>query len=119
MPKTILIVDDSESIRTIVKYTLQYQGYNVIEAEDGKQAYEILKQTDCDLIIADIAMPHMSGWELLNKVRHELKKENLPVIICTAEKNANEEEFIRKGANKLLVKPFSPRTLLEIIDSLL
>lgn len=118
MPKTILIVDDSESIRSIIKYTLEFEGYNTIEAEDGKDAYEILKQRDCDLIIADIAMPRMSGGELLNKVRYELKKD-IPVIICTAEKNAKEEEFIRKGANKLLVKPFSPRELLEIVDNLL
>jgi len=119
MPKTILIVDDSESIRTILKLTLEFKGYSVIEAEDGKKAFEILKQTDCDLVIADIVMPHMSGVELLNKVRHELKKEDLPVIICTAEENVNEEEFIRKGASKLLTKPFSPRSLLEIVDSLI
>ncbi len=119
MPKTILIVDDSESIRTILKLTLEFKGYTVIEAEDGKKAFEILKQTDCDLVIADIVMPHMSGVELLNKVRHALKKEDLPVIICTAEENVNEEEFIRKGASKLLTKPFSPRSLLEIVDSLI
>ena len=119
MPKTILIVDDSESIRTILKLTLEFKGYTVIEAEDGKKAFEILKQTDCDLVIADIVMPHMSGVELLNKVRHTLKKEDLPVIICTAEENVNEEEFIRKGASKLLIKPFSPRSLLEIVDSLI
>jgi len=119
MPKTILIVDDSESIRTILKLTLEFKGYTVIEAEDGKKAFEILKQTHCDLVIADIVMPHMSGVELLNKVRHELKKEDLPVIICTAEENVNEEEFIRKGASKLLIKPFSPRSLLEIVDSLI
>jgi DNA-binding response OmpR family regulator len=119
MAKTILIVDDSESIRTILKLTLEFKGYAVIEAGDGLEAYRILRQTPCDLVIADIVMPHMSGVELLSKIRHELRKEDLPVIICTAEKNVNEEEFIRKGASKVLVKPFSPQALLEIVESLI
>ena len=118
MPKTILIVDDSESIRTILKITLQFKGYNVLEAEDGEKGYEILKQTECDLVISDVAMPRMTGTELLAKVRKELKNETLPIIICTAEKSASEEEFLARGANKLLRKPVSPAELMKIVQNL-
>ena len=118
MPKTILIVDDSESIRTILKLTLKFKGYNVLEAEDGEKGYEILKKSECDLLISDVAMPKMTGTELLNKVRRELKNETLPIIICTAEKSANEEDFIARGANKLLKKPVSPNDLMKIVQNL-
>lgn len=119
MPKTILVVDDSESIRTILKLTLQFKGYKVIEAEDGVEAYEILKEKPLDLLITDISMPKMSGLELLNKVRQELNNTTLPIIICTAEKEANEEQILSKGANKILIKPVSPNDLLVHVQSLI
>jgi len=119
MSNTILIVDDSESIRSILKLTLKFKGYNVIEAENGLEAFEILKKTQCDLVITDIAMPTMTGIELLNKIRNELKNDKIPIIICTAEKIGDEEELLRKGANKLLVKPFPPTELLEVVQNLL
>jgi two-component system chemotaxis response regulator CheY len=119
MSKTVLIADDSASIRNILKLTLEFKGYTVLEAEDGKAAYETLKSTACDLLISDIAMPSMSGLELLSKVRQTLQNKTLPVIICTAEKDIKEEEIIRRGANKVLIKPVSPRELLAIVEGLI
>ena len=119
MPKTILVVDDSESIRTILKLTLQFKGYTVIEAEDGMQAYEILKVQLVDLLITDISMPKMTGLELLNKVRQEMNNTTLPIIICTAEKNVSEEKFLSEGANKILMKPVPPHEILNEVQNLI
>lgn len=119
MSKTILIVDDSEGIRTILKMTLEFKGYNILEAEDGQRAYETLKETTCDLVITDLAMPRMTGLELLVKIRKELQNTDMPVIICTAEKGANEEEFLQKGANKIMTKPVAPFDLLGVVEALI
>jgi len=119
MPKTILIVDDSESIRTILKLTLQFNGYGILEAEDGKKACEILERSPCDLVITDIAMPVMTGIDLLEKIREDLNRADLPVIICTAEKASQHEDLLKKGATKLMEKPVSPRELLDIVKNLL
>lgn len=119
MPKTILIVDDSESIRTILRLTLQFSGYGILEAEDGKQACEILECSPCDLVITDIAMPVMTGIDLLKKIREDLNRADLPVIIFTAEKAYQHEDLLKKGATKLMEKPISPRELLDIVKNLL
>jgi len=116
MTKTILLAEDSESVRSILKMTLQFKGYHILQAEDGQQAYEILQNTGCDLLIADIQMPNMTGLELLRKVRHEMKNEKLPVIICTAESTPTQAEILSMGANKVIIKPFSPIDILSIVE---
>lgn len=117
--KTILIADDSESIRTILKLTLQFKGYSILEAEDGEEAYKILQENPCDLLVTDLAMPHMSGLELLSRVRGELKMESLPVIVCTAEETRDPQDYIKKGANHVMMKPVSPLEFLKIVEKLL
>jgi len=119
MNKTILLAEDSESVRGILKMTLQFKGYNILQAEDGQQAYEILQKAGCDLLIADIQMPNMTGLELLQKVRNEMKNEKLPVIICTAESLPAPAEIISMGANKVVTKPFSPIDMLSIVEELI
>jgi len=117
--KTILVVDDSDSIRTILRITLQFKGFTVLEAADGCEAFETLNNHSCDLVITDIAMPNMSGIELLSKIRTQKNTKTLPVIICTAETNPDEIEYKEKGATRLLRKPVSPVHLMEIVESLL
>jgi two-component system chemotaxis response regulator CheY len=117
--KTILIVDDSESIRTILKLTLQFRGYTILEAEDGEEAYKVLRESPCDLLVTDLAMPHMSGLDLLSRVRGELKMETLPVIVCTAEETPDPGVYIKKGANHVMIKPVSPLDFLKIVEKLL
>ena len=119
MPGRVLIVDDSESIRSIFKMTLKYKGYEVTEACDGQEAYDLLKTNSYDLVISDIAMPIMTGIELLKKIRTELHLETLPVVICTAEKDAPEEEFIKRGANRVIQKPISPLEILQLVENLI
>ncbi|MBN1900938.1 response regulator [Candidatus Sumerlaeota bacterium] len=117
--RTILIVDDSESIRTILKLTLQFKGYKIMEAGDGEEGYKILQKDSCDLLITDLAMPHMSGLELIDKVRGELNLDSLPVIICTAEETPDPGVYIKRGATQVLMKPVSPLDLLKTVETLL
>lgn len=115
MTKKVLIVDDSDSVRNILKLTLKLKGYQTVEAQNGQEAYDLIKQSDFDLIISDIDMPIMNGLELLNKVRKELNNKTVPLVICTAEKLSNEEDIIAQGATKIIHKPFSPNELLDLI----
>ena len=119
MAKTILIADDNPDVRGILKMTLKFKGYNIIEAEDGKEAFEILQKTPCDLLVSDIDMPNMQGPELLVKVRQELKNTTMPVIICTGEKDPREAELLKNGANRVMKKPFSPIELMQVVEKLI
>ena len=117
-PGTVLIADDSSAIREIVKLTLQFKKYDVLEAKDGAEAYEILSTTPCDLLITDLDMPGMSGLELLDKTRKDLKNESLPVVVCTAESSVKDKDIVSRGANAVLRKPISPMQLLELVGRL-
>ena len=119
MGKTVLIADDSDAIRDIIRLSMTFQGYQVLEAKDGRDAYEILSKQPCDLLITDLSMPNMSGAELVEKVRGELKNDTLPIIVYTAERDANFQDLINRGANKVLSKPISPIELIEHAKSLL
>jgi CheY-like chemotaxis protein len=119
MPGTILIADDNEAIRSILKMTLEFGGYRVEEAVDGRQAFERLSQGSYALLISDIDMPHVTGHELLDKVRTELGALDLPVIICTAELKIDRNRLIERGANLVLRKPVPPTALLEAVAGLI
>lgn len=114
MAPKILIVEDNDSIRTVVRMTLEMENYEVIEAENGKVALERLNEhEDCALVITDLAMPVMNGYQLLECIRNEMKRRDLPVFVLTAEKDASA--VLEYGATCLIRKPFSPMELLETV----
>ena len=117
--KTILLVDDNPSIRNVVKMTLEFKGYKIQEAEDGQEAYEFLKVNSVDLILTDLAMPGLSGLELLDKVRQELNLSDVPFILFTAEAFFDPEDIHARGANYIFRKPVSPIELLETVEKLI
>lgn len=119
MSKTILIADDNEGVRTIIKLTLQFKGYTLVEAGDGAEAFAILDKRPFDLLISDIAMPQMNGLELLAKVRADGRFAHLPIIICSAEEDAKEDDLLARGANAFLPKPVRPMELLSTVGKLL
>ncbi|MCX7717518.1 MAG: response regulator [Candidatus Sumerlaeaceae bacterium] len=120
MGKTVLIADDNESVRTILKLTLQFKGYTIIEVDDGAKALDLLLagQTPVDLLISDIAMPNMSGLELLARLRGEERFATLPILICSAEEDATEADMLKRGASAFLVKPCPPSKLLDTVRAL-
>ena len=119
MAKTILIVDDNADLRNITKMTLQFGGYAVLEAGDGVEALEMLRQQPADLVVSDLAMPRMTGSELLAQLRADAGFQSLPFIMCTAEENVSKDDMIKRGASAVVAKPYRPLDLLETIKRLL
>jgi len=114
MKRKILIVDDEEVIRKILRVHLDKLGYEVKEAVDGEQAIEELAKDDFDLLICDILMPKKDGWDVIKEAKSNSKKRNMPVILLTS-KNENTDMVIKGyelGANYYMVKPFTKAQLL-------
>ncbi len=114
----ILVVDDSSTMRRIIKADLKELGFkNVITADDGKPAWEIIQRETIDLILSDHKMPGMSGQELLSLVRKHPDYKCLPFIMITAEAfRENVLEAIKLGVSNYVVKPFSAQQLREKIE---
>ncbi|BDU50295.1 response regulator [Haliovirga abyssi] len=116
----ILIVDDSSTIRKLVKFTLQMKKHEVTLAEDGLQAYRLFMQYDFDLIITDLNMPIMNGIELIKKIRLGSKFKDIPIILLTTESEEKDKKMGEKvGVTKYITKPFQPPKLLKEIEEIL
>ncbi|TCS83793.1 response regulator transcription factor [Tepidibacillus fermentans] len=113
----ILIVDDEFHMRQLLRIYLQQHHYQVDEAENGKEAYDKILKEEYDLMVLDIMMPVMDGWETLEKVR---KVSDLPVLMLTA-KGTTEDKVtgLTSGADDYLVKPFEEAELVARIQALL
>ena len=116
MPKTVITVDDSMSIRETVKMTLQSAGYQVLTAEDGNRGLSICLTQKADLVITDLNMPLMDGIEFTRACRARPAGQNTPIIVLTTENGAEiKAEGRRAGASAWMVKPFEPNTLLGLV----
>ncbi|MDP2689815.1 MAG: hybrid sensor histidine kinase/response regulator [Deltaproteobacteria bacterium] len=118
---TILVVEDSITSRTLIKSILENAGYAVKTAVDGADAMATLKEGEFDLVVSDIEMPRMDGFELTAKVRGDKRLSGLPVVLVTAlEAREDRERGIEAGANAYIVKSsFNQNNLLEVIKRLL
>ena len=116
MAKTILTVDDERSIVRLVQVNLERQGYNVLTAFDGRQALEKIAEHRPDMVICDVMMPYMDGFEVLRQLRRNAETRDLPVIMLTA-KAMDSDVFIghQMGATCYLTKPFSPPELISFV----
>ncbi len=119
MSKTILIVDDSSSVRQVVTITLKSAGYDVIEASDGNDALTKLNGQKIHLIVSDVNMPGMDGITLLTKVKQLPNYKFTPVLMLTTEAGAEmKAKGQAAGAKAWLVKPFKPEILLSAVSKL-
>lgn len=117
---TVLIVDDSAMVREMVAENLKQSGLNVIEAIDGVDAIDKLQKSHVDLVITDVVMPRMNGYELSRWVKNDPQNKNTPVIMCTTK----SEEFdrywgLKQGADAYITKPYHPPELLNAVKLLL
>ncbi len=120
MKGRIMVVDDEPDVRTLCKINLEYEGYEVIEASDGMTALDLIGKEHPDLVILDIMMPEMDGWQVLEKLKSEEATASIPVVLLTAK--ADEASQLRgweKGAADYLTKPFSPIALSRYVDRVL
>ena len=119
MPR-ILVVDDDAQVRNVVGMLLTRVGYEVTEAEFGVSGYSQARSEKPDLIVLDLMMPVMSGFEVLQKLKQNPVTKRIPVIILTAKIDAtSERECMRLGAADYIKKPWGPHELEERIGMLL
>jgi two-component system, chemotaxis family, chemotaxis protein CheY len=120
MAKNILIVDDSASLRQVVKIALNNAGYDVVEAGDGKEALTKLDGTRYHLIVSDVNMPNMDGIALLKAIKQHQTYKFTPVLMLTTEAGeAKKQEGQMAGAKAWIVKPFQPQQLLMAVSKLI
>ncbi len=113
---TVLLVEDSMPTRKMMSKLLVKQGFKVEAAIDGIQALEILPTIDPDLVILDIVMPKMNGYELCRKIKSNPKTKNVPVIICSAKAEDFDRYWgIKQGADAYIAKPFEDKELIATI----
>ena len=118
--KRILVVDDEIYIVHILEFTLTMEGYEVLTAADGEEALRRLEQDHPDLVVLDIMMPKVDGYEVLRRIRADEEFRHLPVILLSAKgRPIDRDTGLEIGADDYIVKPFSPRRLLEKIQDLL
>lgn len=117
---TILVVDDSVTVRKVTSRFLERQGFNVVLAKDGIDALEILQETTPDLMLLDIEMPRMDGFEVATQVRHNRRLQHLPIIMITSRTGEkHRERALEIGVNDYMGKPFQENQLLSKIETLL
>lgn len=122
MFKRVLIVDDSLAARMIIKQYLEIvgcAGAQFIEAPNGKEALDTLKNEDVDLIVTDMNMPVMDGYQFIRRLKASPKWNRLPLLIISSAANKdNQEKFMKFGANFVISKPVQPNLLNEAIHKL-
>lgn len=120
MAKTILIVDDSQSMRQLVKMTLTGAGHQVLEACDGRDALSKLTRQKINLIISDVNMPNLDGIGLVKAVKARNEYRFTPIIMLTTESEQSKKaEGQAAGARAWIVKPFQPQNLLAAVEKLM
>jgi CheY-like chemotaxis protein len=118
--KTILIADDHDYLRLLVRTTLESPGYRIIEASDGREALQLATEEHPDLMILDWMLPEMSGIEVLDALRSNTETSALPVIMLTAKaQSVDRNQAIMKGIRGYLTKPFSPLELVDRVEKAL
>src|SRR3990170_891020 len=116
MARTIMTVDDSNSMRQMVKATLQSAGYEVVEAIDGEEALEYARESNVDLVITDVNMPRMDGITLVSELRALPGYRLTPMLVLTTESSPEKKMAGKKaGATGWIVKPFDPTQLLATL----
>ena len=120
MAAKILVVDDDPNVQRLLSYTLKQEGYEVVVASDGVEGFRLWGVEDPALILLDVMLPKLDGYQVAAKVRAEETDAHVPIIMLTAEAEVEQKiRGLRAGADDYLVKPFHPAELLARIKSLL
>jgi len=116
----VLVVDDDPMVTRLVRINLELENFEVEEAWDGKTAMKMMRENAPDLLVLDIMMPQMDGWEILRMVREDSELKDLPVVVLTAK--VQDEDIARgwkMGADGYIVKPFNPVILADALRKVL
>jgi two-component system chemotaxis response regulator CheY len=114
-----LIVDDSSTMRKLLRQILTGAGFEVTEAESGRDALEQLNRAEPELALLDWNMPEMNGLELLGRLRSDRRHRDMKILMVTTECESSQRELaLRRGADEYLMKPFGQDSILETLHSL-
>jgi two-component system alkaline phosphatase synthesis response regulator PhoP len=120
MAKKIMVVDDEPYIARVIKFKLEQEGYTVISANDGQSGLQKIKEEKPDLVLLDVMMPGLSGYEVCQKIKEDADLAGIPVVILTAKgQERDREQGMTMGASDYITKPFSPNRLLELVKSMI
>jgi DNA-binding response OmpR family regulator len=116
----VMAVDDDQVIRGLLEVNLQMEGHEVVTAVDGQDALDKVRADPPDLIILDVMMPNLNGWQVAEQLRAEEATRDIPIILLSARAMEND---VRKGtelgADSYVTKPFDPIELMELVTRLL
>ena len=119
-PKRILIVEDTEDNRRIMRDLLSNAGFDIVEAHDGQAAIAAAANHVPDLILMDIQLPVLNGYEAIRRIKADIRLRSIPIIAVTSYALSGDKESARAaGCDRYVAKPFSPRQLLATIRELL
>jgi two-component system response regulator MtrA len=114
----IFVVDDDPDVRELVEYKLLQQGHDVRSAADGQEALRLVRGAKPALLLLDVMMPGLSGFDVLTQLRGDEATKSLPIIMLTAKAETDDvERGLALGANDYMIKPFSPRELMNRIQA--
>lgn len=114
--RTIVVVDDDQDIRMILRANLEEEGYDVKEAQGGREALDVIRQNDPDLVVLDIMMPEVDGYDVLQELRSKPEYAELPVVLLTARRQESDVwEGWSAGADYYITKPFKMNELIQFI----
>jgi len=117
--KKILIVDDEEIVRRVLRGLLKKEGYEVIEAEDGEAGVELAKKEDPDVILMDLTMPVMGGLQACRLLKKDEKTKNIPVLVVTTASDESKIEAVNAGIDDFVSKPFDAEEISIRVKSML
>ena len=115
----VLIVDDDDKLREFVRVNLEMEGYTVREAASAREGLEALEEQSPDLVLLDVMMPEMDGWEMLRQLHERHGMGAIPVIVFSGQVEEDAGEVAARGAQAFIGKPFSPQSLIERTKALL
>jgi DNA-binding response OmpR family regulator len=116
----IVIAEDEPDIRELIAFTLRFAGHEVFAGSNGQEGYDLTKSEHPDLVLFDVRMPKMTGYDACRKVKADPETAHIPVIFLSAKGQENEiAQGIAAGADEYLLKPFAPDQLTERIKSIL
>ena len=116
--KRLLLIDDDPNLILLVKDYLEFRGYEVITAENGREALEVLEQEIPDMIICDVMMPEMDGYAFVNQVRQEERTSWIPILFLSAKGQSGDKiKGLNIGADVYMVKPFEPEELVAQVEA--
>ena len=116
----ILVVEDERDIRELIVFTLQLDGFNVVQAVNGEDAIKKVRDITPDLILMDVRMPKMTGFEACKALKNDEKTQDIPIVFLSAKGQETEVKTgLELGASDYLLKPFAPDELSERVNKIL